>query len=95
MKKVTNYTGGLRGITLKASKEKDSSVETKWVEPGEEAEYDPALLVGELPDFGKKPDADAEDDGLLAVAEQENADLRAKVAELTAKLDAAGKSPAK
>lgn len=96
MAKVTNYTGGMRGLTLRASKDDGAAVDTTWVEPGQEVEYDPDLLVGPLPDMGKKLDDGDTDDKDVAIAalRQENETQKATIADLTSQLEAAT-APAK
>jgi hypothetical protein len=72
--KVTNYTAGPRGINLEGGG-------TQWVEPGETVTIDKDKVVGNLPDFGKPGDTPEATDR-IAVLEAENADLKARVAEL-------------
>lgn len=93
MKTFTNHTAGPRGFNL-------HNGTTLWLEPGQSAEIDPKSIVGEHPDLGKpKDDAASKDDAeLVAAVQTENADLKkqvadqaAKIADLTAKLEAATK----
>ena len=84
MKKFTNHTRGLRGINTSAG--------VKWIEPGATVEIDPKDIHGDIPDLGKKGDEPtAEDAALVEAVQAENADLKAQVADLTAKLEAATK----
>lgn len=77
-KKVTNYRPGPRGINLE-----DGS--TVWLEPGETRDISDLKVKGDLPDFGKAADqADRDADEVVS--------LRARVAELEAKLKA-GEEP--
>jgi hypothetical protein len=79
MKKFTNYTPGLRGINTEAG--------TVWIEPGQAVEIDPKLIVGAVPDLGKKSDTAADSDGPDAgdfdVLNQKVADLTKQVETLT------------
>ncbi|GGB15042.1 hypothetical protein GCM10011380_00570 [Sphingomonas metalli] len=101
-KKVTNYRAGPRGINLVGGS-------TFWVEPGHEVEITTKKvdgkdaqfigddqIKGDLPDFGRKVDAeaDAAAAGQVEALTAENADLREQVAKLTADLEKATK-PAK
>lgn len=83
MKKLTNYHLGARGINL-------SDGTTRWIEPGETIEIDGKDIAGEIPDLGKKP-ADDGDDDLIASVQAENASLKDQVADLTKKLAEATK----
>lgn len=74
MKKLTNYTPGLRGVTMK-----DDSV--VWIKPGETVSVD-ADEIAAMPDLGDKPKAerDADDEAV--------ADLKGQVADLTKQVEA-------
>lgn len=80
---VTNYQPGARGVNLKDGR-------TIWVEPGQTVDID-GEVQGDMPDFGKKPDAVAADDAgkALDAANARIAELEAQVADLTSQLDAA------
>lgn len=94
--KKTNYQPGARGINL-------ANGSTFWVEPGQEVtigakdkdgkqhiEVDGTSveIKGELPDFGRKADAeaDAAASDRIEALELENIDLKDQVADLTKKL---------
>lgn len=78
MKKLTNYQVGPRGVNTKAG--------TVWIDPGQTVEIDPADIIGEVPDLGKKPGDQGGNDSAEVEA------LRARIAELEAQL-AGGKKP--
>ncbi|MGE7204910.1 hypothetical protein ACQKJZ_04435 [Sphingomonas sp. NPDC019816] len=103
--KKTNYQPGPRGINL-------ASGGTYWVEPGQSVTItakdkdgaqhieteggDKIEIKGDIPDFGRKVDAEADaaaSDRVEALT-AENADLKAQVAALQADLEKATK-PAK
>lgn len=73
MAKITNYSRGLRGISLK-----DGT--TVWLEPGESADLDKKDVAGALPDLGQKSDAPVSDDKALD-------DLKAQVESLTKQVE--------
>lgn len=94
--KKTNYQPGARGINL-------ANGTTFWVEPGQEIEIGPkdkdgkqhidvdgnsVEIKGELPDFGRKADAqaDAAAGDRIEALEAENATLKDQVADITKKL---------
>lgn len=94
--KKTNYQRGPRGINL-------ANGTTFWVEPGQEVTIgakdkdgkqhldvngNDVEIKGDLPDFGRKADAeaDAAAGDRIEALEAENADLKDQVADLTKKL---------
>lgn len=94
--KKTNYQPGARGINL-------ANGATFWVEPGQEIEIgakdkdgkqhididgNSVEIKGELPDFGRKADAqaDAAASDRIEALEAENSGLKEQVADLTKKL---------
>jgi len=87
MKKLTNYTPGLRGVTMN-----DGSV--TWIRPGETVSVE-AGDIATTPDLGDKPKAerDADEDALSAL-QAENDALRAQVADQGKQIEAL-KKPAK
>jgi len=90
MKKLTNYTPGPRGVTLKSG-------EVVWIKPGATVEFknegDDEIVT--KPDLGSKPAAEADADAdALAAVQTENDDLKKQIAVLQADLEKATK-PAK
>lgn len=85
MKKYTNYSPGLRGITVNSP----TGPSVHWIEAGQSASLDPKDVLF-IPDLGKPGDASANNDQASRVTEleAENARLTARVTELEAKLDA-------
>lgn len=82
MKKLTNYTPGPRGVTLKSG-------EVVWIKPGATVEFEDEkgkdTEIVSRPDLGSKPAAEADADAdALAAAQTENDALKTK-------LDAAAK----
>ena len=78
MKKFTNYAPGMRGINTDAG--------TVWLDPGQTVEIDPKVIVGDLPDLGKKSDdadSDGPDAGDFDILNQKVADLTKQVEALT------------
>lgn len=73
MAKITNFSRGLRGISLK-----DGT--TVWLEPGESADIEKKDVAGALPDLGQKADAPVSDDKALD-------DLKAQVEDLTKQVE--------
>jgi hypothetical protein len=84
MKTVTNYTAGLRGVNLKGKP-------THWVEPGASFEFDAKEVEGVLPDFGKAPVTN-EDDDLIAAVQAENEELKKQVANQAKEIEALKKA---
>lgn len=79
MKKLTNYTPGPRGVTMK-----DGGV--VWIKPGASVDVN-ADDIATMPDLGQKPKAESDaDDEALKSALTESEALRARVAELEAQL---------
>lgn len=82
MKEFTNHTPGARGINL-------ADGTTRWIEPGETVELDPKMIVGDVPDLGKKGAAPVDDADVKALKarvsdlEKENAELTKQVEDLT------------
>jgi uncharacterized protein YgiM (DUF1202 family) len=102
--KKTNYQPGPRGINL-------ANGTTHWVESGQEVTLtakdkdgkqhievgdDKLEIKGDLPDFGRKVDADADAaaGNRIEELETENADLKKQVASLQKDLDKATKPAA-
>lgn len=90
MKKLTNYTPGPRGVTLKSG-------EVVWIKPGAFAEFEDKegtdTEIVSKPDLGSKPAAEADADAdALAVAQSENDALKKQIAALQADLEKATKS---
>ena len=85
MKKLTNYTPGLRGVTLKSG-------EIVWIKPGATVEFenkDDSEIVS-MPDLGVKPAAEADADAdALAAANTEIDALKKQVSDLQADLEKA------
>jgi hypothetical protein len=80
MKKLTNHTPGLRGVTLKPEG-KASEHEIVWIEPGATIEVDPKRIVEPLPDLGDKPAAvDPGEAARIETLTAENGELKAQVA---------------
>lgn len=77
---VTNYTAGPRGVNLKNG-------DTLWIEPGQTVDLDKSNVVGDLPDFGKAPDADAQNIVSLVEAQDQIARLIADNDRLSADND--------
>jgi hypothetical protein len=83
MKKLTNYTPGPRGVTMK-----DGDV--VWIKPGQSVEVD-ADQVATMPDLGSKPkvEQDADDEAMksalaeIAALKKENAALKADLEKAT------------
>jgi hypothetical protein len=87
MKKLVNYTPGLRGVSMK-----DGSV--TWIKPGETVSVD-ADEIAAMPDLGDKPKVERDaDDEALADLKAENEALRAQVADQGKQIEAL-KKPAK
>lgn len=84
MAKITNYSRGLRGISLK-----DGT--TVWLEPGESTEIDKKDVAGALPDLGQKADAPVSDDKALEDLKAQVADLTKQVEDLTKERDGLAK----
>lgn len=87
MKKLTNYTPGPRGVTLKSG-------EVVWIKPGAtvsfEDEKDKDSEIVSKPDLGSKPAAEADADAdALAAVQTENDDLKKQIAALQADLEKA------
>jgi len=87
MKKLTNYTPGPRGVTMK-----DGSV--VWIKPGQTVSVEADEIVT-TPDLGDKPQVERDADEEAAAALQaENDALRAQVADLGKQIETL-KKPAK
>lgn len=87
MKKLTNYTPGPRGVTMKDG-------EVVWIKPGASVEVK-AEDIATMPDLGERPKAERDEDAeALASALKENEALKKQVASLQADLEKATK-PAK
>jgi len=78
MKTFTNYAQGTRGIRTKTG--------MVWLDPGQSEKIDTDDIVGEVPDLGKKADAEREDGpdaGEFNALQQKVADLTKQVETLT------------
>ena len=76
MKTYTNYAQGTRGIRTESG--------MVYIDPGKSADIDPKTIIGEVPDLGKKSDADADgpDAGDFDALTAQVADLTKQVEEL-------------
>ncbi|MBH0112717.1 hypothetical protein I5E68_07100 [Novosphingobium sp. YJ-S2-02] len=86
MKKYTNYALGARGIRTKGG--------VVFVDPGQTVEIDPKTIIGELPDLGKKADAESADTSEVDDLKEWVADLTKQVETLTAERDGLAKDKA-
>lgn len=82
MKRLTNHTPGLRGVTMK-----DGGV--VWIKPGETVKIEDADNILAMPDLGEKPKADRDDDDdALKSALAEIETLKATIADRSAQIEA-------
>lgn len=86
MKTYTNHAPGARGIRTK-----DGVV---FLDPGQSVDLDPKSIVGELPDLGKKPDAESGDTSEIDDLKSWVADLTKQVETLTTERDGLAKDKA-
>lgn len=80
MKKFTNHSPGLRGLTINSP----NGPFTHYLEPGQSASFEAKDVIA-VPDLGTPPSGD---DGVQADLAGENADLRKQVAEQAKEIEA-------